>query len=145
MEPMRGSALELFATYLFLIPLVVGVLCECVKLLVETLRRGALAIDHFLQPGGFPSTHSAFVTSLLIIVWRRAGVESLEFAITSVFAALVWYDAMSSRRAIGEQAEVLNRLQHWRHLATPLGHSFLEVVGGIVFGAVVTMIGIWLT
>jgi acid phosphatase family membrane protein YuiD len=71
------------------------------------------------------------------------GIESTEFAIAFVFACVMWYDAMSSRRAIGEQARLLNRLQHWEKLKERLGHSFKEVVGGIVFGAVVTMVGIW--
>jgi acid phosphatase family membrane protein YuiD len=52
---------------------------------------------------------------------------------------------MSSRRAIGMQAKLLNRLQHWEHLKERLGHSFSEVVGGIVFGSVVTWVGIWIS
>jgi uncharacterized protein len=92
-----------------------------------------------------PSSHSAFVTSLLIIVGRKLGPESVEFAIAFVFAAVVWYDAMSVRKAVGEQAEVLNRLQHWEHFSERLGHSFAQVMVGIGFGAVVTAIGIWVS
>ena len=46
---------------------------------------------------------------------------------------------------LGLQAEALNRLQHWKHFKTQVGHSLLEVVGGVVFGAVVTWVGIWLS
>jgi acid phosphatase family membrane protein YuiD len=49
---------------------------------------------------------------------------------------------MSSRRAIGEQAKVLNRLQHWSHFSERLGHTFKEVVGGIIFGGLITWMGI---
>ena len=59
-----------------------------------------------------------------------------------VFAGIVWYDAMSVRRAVGEQAKALNQLQNIRHYAERLGHSFLEVLGGIVFGSIVTAVGI---
>ena len=134
--------IELFATYVFLIPIAVGVLCEIAKLIVESFRRGRFAFEYFLHSGGFPSSHSSFVTSLLIVVWYKMGVESVEFAIASVFAILVWYDAMSSRREIGLQAEVLNRLQHWKHFQTRVGHSIIEVLGGIIFGAIVTWVGI---
>ena len=133
--------MALLARYLFLIPLVVLALSECAKLAFESFKRGEFAFDHFFHAGGFPSSHSAFVTSLLIVVGRKTGIESVEFAISVVFASLVWYDAFHSRREIGIQAEVLNRLQHWKHLTTQLGHSFKEVLGGIVFGAAVTWVG----
>ena len=85
-------------------------------------------IDGLFRSGGMPSSHSAFVTSLLIVVGWKAGPESIEFAIAFVFACLVWYDAVSSRHAIGEQAKILNRLQKWEHLTERLGHSFKEVI-----------------
>ena len=134
----------LFRLYPFLIPFVVGVLCEITKIINEGIRTGRWH-DGIFRPGGMPSTHSAFVTSLLIVVWQKMGPESSEFAIAFVFACIVWYDAMHSRKEIGQQAKILNRLQHWEHLAERVGHSFKEVVGGIVFGAVVTSVGIWLS
>ena len=69
-------------------------------------------------------------------------VESVEFAIAAIFAAVVWYDAVHVRREVGLQAEALNRLQHWRHFTTRVGHSLFQVLGGIVFGALVTWLGI---
>lgn len=129
-------------TYLFLIPLLVALLSEITKVIIHAIRTGNWE-ERLFQPGGMPSTHSAFVMSLVIIVGKKMGIESTEFAITFVFACLMWYDAMSSRRAIGEQAKLLNRLQHWEKMKERLGHSFKEVVGGIVFGTVVTLAGIW--
>lgn len=136
--------MEFLRQYLFIIPMVVMFLCEVTKVIVEGVHSGRWH-EGFFKSGGMPSSHSAFVTSLLIIVGRKLGVESVEFAISFVFAAIVWYDAMSVRRAVGMQAEMLNRLQHWEQFSVRLGHSFKQVVGGIVFGAVVTGIGIWLS
>jgi acid phosphatase family membrane protein YuiD len=132
---------NLLHDYLFLIPLVVMLLGEITKMLVENFRSGHWHLALF-RPGGFPSSHSAFVTSLLMIIWYKLGLQSEEFAITFVFACIVWYDAMSVRRAVGEQAKALNELQHLRHYAERLGHSFIEVIGGIVFGTAVTALGI---
>lgn len=142
---MPSFDLQLLAEYIFLIPLVVGVLCECAKLAVASFRKGHIDYDAFFHSGGFPSSHAAFVTSLLIIVARKAGLDSVEFAIAAVFATVVLYDAMNARREIGLQAEILNRLQKWKRFQTRIGHSFIEVLGGIIFGAVVTQIGIWLS
>ena len=136
--------MPLFRLYPFLIPLVVGLLCEATKLVYEGLRTGNWH-EGIFRSGGMPSTHSAFVTSLLIVVWRKLGVESVEFAIALVFACVTWYDAMNARRAIGLQAHILNRLQKWEHLVERVGHSMREVFGGILFGAVVTWVGIWLS
>lgn len=130
--------------YLFLIPLVVLLLSDLVKIAVEAVRTGVWQAAVF-RSGGMPSSHSAFVTSLVIVVWRKAGLESVEFAIAFVFACIVWYDAMVARRAIGEQAQVLNRLQDWKKLTERLGHSFLQVIVGILFGLVVTIAGFWLS
>jgi hypothetical protein len=136
-------SLTLLRTYPFLIPLVVLLLSEIVKIFTEQMKTGQRHA-RLLVSGGMPSSHSAFVTSLIIIVGYKQGLESMEFAIAFVFACMIWYDAMSSRRAIGEQAKILNRLQEWQHLTERLGHSLLEVIGGIVLGAAVTVVGIWL-
>jgi len=135
------NAVDLLRAYPFLIPLVVLVLAEFAKVTVEGLRTGVWHSGLF-RSGGMPSSHSAFVTSLLMVVYRKMGPESVEFAIVFVFACITWYDAMSSRRAIGEQAKVLNRLQHWEKFSERLGHTALQVICGILFGAVITFIGI---
>ncbi len=139
------SDLQILATYIFLIPLVVGLLCELTKFAFASFRKGRPEYNAFFHSGGFPSSHAALVTSLLMVVSEKMGIQSVEFAIAAVFACLVWYDAMNSRREIGLQAEILNRLQHWKQFQTRVGHSFIEVLGGIVFGAVITWIGIWLS
>lgn len=135
--------MPLLRTYLFLVPVIAMVLCECAKMAVEYARTGKWSLGLF-QPGGMPSSHSAFVTSLLIVIARRLGTDSTEFAIAFVFACVVWYDAISLRRSVGQQAELLNRLQQWKHLRERVGHSSLEVLAGIAFGAVVTAVGIGL-
>ena len=131
-------------TYLFLIPIVVLFITEVVKYLIEEAKSGA-GHRHLFQQGGMPSTHSAFVTSLLIVVGRKTGVDSVEFAIATAFACIVWYDAIGVRAVLGEQAHVLNVLQHFHRLKETLGHSLSEVFAGIAFGTVVTVIGIWIS
>lgn len=135
---------SLLRTYLFLIPLVVLFLSEGVKVITEGIRLRTWHAGIF-RPGGLPSSHSAFVTSLLIILRSKVGTDSTQFAIAFVFACIVWYDALAVRKELGMQAAVLNRLQNWKHLTERIGHSFVEVIAGIGFGAAVTMIGIALS
>ena len=114
------------------------------KMVVEYFRTGRWHAA-ILRPGGMPSSHSAFVTSLLMVVYQKLGSESAEFAIAFGLAAVVWYDALSVRREVGLQAEMLNRLQHWQKFTERVGHSLKEVIAGITFGAVITQIGIWVS
>jgi acid phosphatase family membrane protein YuiD len=134
----------ILSEYLFLIPLVVLFLSEVAKILVEYVKTGDWD-EGIFKTGGMPSSHSAFVTSLIIIVYQKLGMQSVEFAMAFVFASVVWYDAMSVRRAVGMQAEILNKLQRKQKLKIRLGHSFMEVLAGIAFGAVVTQIGVWVS
>ena len=135
--------MQFLRDYLFLIPVVVMVLCELVKIVLEGMRTGRWHEGMF-RPGGMPSTHSAFVTSLCIVVWRKLGVQSTEFAIAFCFACIVWYDAVVVRRAVGEQGKFLNQIQGWHHFRDRVGHSVIEVFVGIIFGMIVTGIGIGL-
>ncbi|MBT3293206.1 divergent PAP2 family protein [Candidatus Peregrinibacteria bacterium] len=135
--------MQLLHSHLFLIPFIVLFLSESVKLFFEGIKTGQWHQNVF-QAGGMPSSHSAFVTSLAIIVWKKTGIESVEFAIAICFAGIVWYDAVVTRKVLGEQGKLLNRLQHWQHFAERLGHSLKEVLAGIAFGAAVTAVGIFL-
>jgi uncharacterized protein len=139
-----NSLMQFIHDHLFLIPFIVLALCESLKILQEGIRTGEWHKSIF-RPGGMPSSHSAFVASLAIIVWRKTGLESVEFAIAICFAGIVWYDALVTRRVLGEQGKLLNQLQHWKHFRERLGHSLREVLGGVVFGIVVTGVGVWLS
>ena len=135
---------EYLRTYIFLIPLVVMGLSECAKMIIEWLQSGNWERRLF-QHGGMPSSHSATVTSLLIVVHEKSGIESTEFAIAFILACIIWYDAVAIRGAISKQAEVLNVIQKIHKLAEKVGHSLIEVIAGIIFGAGVTIVGIWIS
>ena len=96
-----------------------------------------------MGPGGMPSSHSAFVTSLAVGIGLTEGWDSGMFAVSFVFAAVVMYDAAGVRRAAGRQARVLNQLMTIMlkegHLPATklrelLGHTPFEVVIGALLG-----------
>ena len=124
-----------------LLPLLVLALCEATKVGIEWMKTGQWHRRLF-HPGGMPSSHSAFVTSLVIVVAKLTGVHSAEFAIALCFAIYVYYDAFGPRHELGHQAHLLNELQHKEHLQEMWGHTLKQVIGGILFGTVVTMWGL---
>lgn len=98
--------------------------------------------------GGMPSSHSAFVASLAVGVGLREGWDSSVFAVATVFALVVMYDAAGVRRAAGRQAKILNQMMEIffkeRHLPTTklrelLGHTPIEVFAGSILGAAVAV------
>lgn len=104
--------------------------------------------------GGMPSSHSAAVTSLTTVIGFEYGVDSAFFAISSVFAIIVMFDAAGVRRQAGEQAIMINKLvddfnymihemKTWniqneqvkrKKLKELLGHQPIEVLMGGLFG-----------
>ena len=68
--------------------------------------RPALAVSS----GGFPSSHSAFVTALATGVGAHNGLGDGAFACCVVVAMVVMYDAMGVRRQAGFHASAINSL-----------------------------------
>ncbi|MGM0603495.1 MAG: divergent PAP2 family protein [Bacillota bacterium] len=113
-----------------------------------------LNISTFFTSGGMPSSHSAFVASLTTTVGLKYGFQSDLFAIVTVFSLIVTYDASGVRRAVGEQANVINNLiRHLelrsyeedreiikKDLKELIGHTPVEVVSGIALGIILALI-----
>jgi hypothetical protein len=125
--------LEPFRAYPFLTPLLVMLAAEATKHMFKGTYRGV-----WFTHGGMPSSHSAFVTSLLIVVGYHDGLSAPSFAIAAVLAGIVWYDAAFVRSNVGRHAKMLNMLQQFQRFSETIGHSLMEVAGGIAFGAVLT-------
>ena len=100
--------------------------------------------------GGMPSSHTALVVSLVISIAFQEGVHSSMFAIALALAAVVIYDALGVRRETGRQSEVLNQIITQmlvegkpiteKQLKELVGHTPLEVLGGLIVGITVTLI-----
>lgn len=110
--------------------------------------------------GGMPSSHSAAVTALTTGIALEQGAGSPFFAISTVFAVIVMFDASGVRRHAGEQATVLNQLvadfqkfaedaKLWpkldgdkkrRELKELLGHKPIEVFFGGLTGILLTLV-----
>lgn len=106
-----------------------------------------LNFKRLVEPGGMPSSHSAFVTSLATGIGLYEGFDSTLFALAVVFALIVMYDASGVRRAAGKQARVLNaiiedlnrRELHPERLRELLGHTPIEVLVGALLGIVIAL------
>ena len=135
------------------VPLKCAVLSWCVaqgiKVLISLWLDKKLDWRRCFGMGGMPSSHSAFVFSLMLSVAVKETVASTHFALAFAMAAVVIYDAMGVRRETGKQGEVLNQIVSQvlvegkpiteKQLKELVGHTPLEVIGGVIVGSLVTL------
>jgi acid phosphatase family membrane protein YuiD len=105
--------------------------------------------------GGMPSSHAATMTGTPLAIGLFSGFDHPAFAIAVAISMIVIYDAAGVRREAGFHAEVLNKLiDDWfaltqtpqadqKKLKEMLGHTPVEVVGGVLTGLVTSII-LWL-
>ncbi|MFA5047752.1 MAG: divergent PAP2 family protein [Patescibacteria group bacterium] len=134
---------------LILIPLAIGALTQILKLSIDGIPNN-LNWQHLLTDyGGMPSSHTAFVASLVTIVGIREGINSAAFAVALVFMLIVIRDAVGFRREIGKNAILTNALTKEvfknKKTSPPLlkeriGHTVPEVIAGLLVGCSLTVV-----
>ena len=121
-----------------LMPFVAWVAAGCLKFLINTVRSGKLAFN-LIGYGGFPSTHTTVASSVAFLAGFTEGFDTPIFSIGLGFLIIVIIDAHGLRH-VGSQAKVLNRLQDFENLRERMGHTYFEIAGGIIFGALLAVI-----
>lgn len=142
---------EILANKLLVVSLFACILAQVIKVSVDTIRNGKFSFRYLVSTGGMPSSHSALVGALATAVGITLGWSSSEFAIASLFAGIVMYDAAGVRQAAGKQAKILNQimnelLQHEdfneQRLKELLGHTPFQVLVGLLLGIICSIIGL---
>jgi len=128
-----------------IISLCAWAISQLAKIFVVLVKQRRLDFQTFVN-GGMPSSHSATVSALAVSVGIASGFNSVEFAIATILALVVMFDAASVRRWVGKQAIVLNRLAKeikFRRPVTELEHDLREIVGHTPFQVIVgSLLGI---
>ena len=130
------------------IAVITCLIAQASKLIIDLAKNRKFNVRVLVTTGGMPSAHSALVTSLATGVGQTAGWASPEFAIASIFAAIVMYDAAGVRQAAGKQARILNQMidelfskDHEFNedkLKELLGHTPFQVIVGSILGITIS-------
>ena len=140
-----------FSNYIIAIPVLTWVLNQAVKILLYGRFKQFRSWKDLFKSGGMPSAHTSFMCSLSTAVLLRDGYTSTSFAIVLCLTGIVLYDAMHVRLESGKHASVLNEIFHSRQIVSPtlekeypletsVGHTFPEVCGGVLFGALMGLL-----
>ncbi|ARE18164.2 divergent PAP2 family protein [Lactococcus cremoris] len=140
---------QILHNQILLTAIVSWALAQLIKIGIELIRTHRINWQLVFATGGMPSSHSSLVVALATATGLRQGFESPLFAIATVLAFVVLYDAQGIRRQAGNQARIINRmLQNVenagikvdKNLKELLGHTPIQVVGGTVLGIIVALI-----
>jgi hypothetical protein len=130
-----------------LVAAIACLLAQVLKLFFDFIKNRQVNFHLLIESGGMPSSHSALVTALATSIGQTVGWSSTEFALASIFAIIVMYDAAGVRRAAGDQARVINQIVELfednefteERLKEILGHTPLQVLVGSILGVAIAL------
>ncbi len=133
----------------FIIGMVAWGLAQVIKIPLDYFRTRHWSWALLFTTGGMPSSHSSLMTAITHAIGLYYGFDNPTFALGVAITMIVTYDAAGVRRQAGIHAQRLNvifdellkyhRLNE-KELREMLGHTPLEVIGGILFGIIVATV-----
>jgi acid phosphatase family membrane protein YuiD len=137
--------MAVFQNYVLIGALIAWAIAQLLKLPIEYLQTHKWNWALLVQAGGMPSSHSALVVGIAHGIGLSQGFDSALFALAFAMSMIVIYDATGIRRQAGKHAELINAMINdmasgnplkQEQLAEVLGHTPLEVLGGILLGLI---------
>lgn len=129
--------------YAYLIAPIIGWLVAQAIKFGLTLRKDGFGWGDFVQSGGMPSSHSAFMVALATLVGLSNGLTSVSFGIAAALTGIIIYDAMGVRRTTGQQTDAINELAKLHKvklksvITVSRGHTPVEAFVGSMVGLIV--------
>lgn len=143
---------EVLNNKILLVSILACLTAQGLKLLIELFKHGKIDLRFLFTTGGMPSAHSALVASLATAVGITVGWSSPDFAIATLFAIIVMFDAAGVRQAAGLQARIINQIvdelfhEHKSfneaRLKELLGHTPIQVLVGVILGICIALLAI---
>lgn len=130
---------------IFMAAVIGWLVAQILKTLIHLFFTKKFVAERLVGSGGMPSSHSSTVCALATATAIEYGFGSFEFAITTILAIIVMYDAIGVRRETGRQSKVLNEMielfVHMGNEMSPqdrlrefIGHTPLQVLMGALLG-----------
>ena len=137
---------EIFHNKFLWIPFFTWLSIQSFKVIWDLVTIKRFNFKRIFGAGGMPSSHSAVVMVITVMIGKTAGFGSYAFAVSMIFSLVVMYDAAGVRRVAGKQATVLNKiietpgltgLEVQERLLEALGHTPTQVIVGAIIGIIV--------
>lgn len=127
---------------LIIIPTIVVILSQAIKLITNKDAELS-AVNIIGKYGGMPSSHTAYVSSLGLLIFLKDGLESTGFAIWLLFSIIVIRNALGLRQEVSRHSTAIESIASKTKSTIPalthrMGHRPIEVMVGALFGLIVT-------
>lgn len=124
----------------FLAPFIGWTVSGCLKFAINRVRHGDDARG-LMGYGGFPSTHTTTIATVVVLIGFREGWFSAVFGLGIAFLFITIIDATNLRIAVGKQAATINTLTDSEvKLRERMGHTRIEILGGLVVGFITGLV-----
>jgi uncharacterized protein len=150
--PVINEIGQILDNRILLVAIAACLIAQAIKLIIDVIQNGKISVKVLTTSGGMPSAHSALVTALAAGVGENLGFKSAEFAIATIFAIIVMYDAAGVRQAAGKQARILNQMVeelfsedhkfNEEKLKELIGHTPVQVIAGSILGVVISWLSL---
>jgi uncharacterized protein len=146
------NLLDLFQNKALIAGLIAWLLAQVIKIPLDFFRTRRWNWALLFTTGGMPSSHSSLMTATTLAIGLYDGFDHPVFALGVAITMIVTYDAAGVRHQAGIHAQRINvlfeELLHGhpinqRDLREVIGHTPLEVAGGILLGLIVAT-GQWM-
>jgi len=140
------NILAVFQNKALIAGLIAWLLAQIIKMPLDYLYSRKWNWALLLTTGGMPSSHSSLLTATTLGIGLYHGFDSPVFAIAVAITMIVVYDAAGVRRQAGIHAQRINvlfdellhgHMLNEKDLREVLGHTPLEVMGGILLGLII--------
>jgi len=116
-------------------PFIGWLVSGCLKFAINYIRFGKEAKSR-IGNGGFPSTHTTIMTTTTVLIGWNDGFFSQVFGLGIAVILIVVIDAAGLRRAVGYHAVSLNQLKSELQHRESIGHTKIEILGGLFLGVI---------
>jgi len=129
-------------TYYFIAPIIGWFVSGTIKYIINYFRYEGKAKEH-IGTGGFPSTHATVITTPTVLIGLKEGFASPIFGLAVAVMIIVIMNATGLRKEVGKHAKMLNKITNEERLNTEdtftkqreeIGHSWVEIIGGLILG-----------
>jgi acid phosphatase family membrane protein YuiD len=122
-----------------LAPFIGWLIAGCTKFAVNYLRFGSKAREK-IGNGGFPSNHTTIMTTIVMLIGFQEGFNTPLFGLGIAITYIVIIDATGLRRHVGYHARDLNKILGKETHRESMGHTKIEIFGGLVLGTMIAYI-----
>ena len=143
------NLLGIFQNHVLIAVMIAWLLAQILKIPTEYLRSRRWLWTMFFAAGGMPSSHTALMVSGTLAVGLYHGFDNPVFGVAVAVTMIIAHDAAGVRRQAGKHAERLNvlfseflqgHILNEEELKEVIGHTPLEVIGGIILGLLVAIV-----